>query len=74
MRVTYEAVPQTLTLEEEGITYQTYGILGREGTDERLISDVALQEEEAMAWAEQLTAGEASLLHFPEIIEDFLAR
>lgn len=73
MMAKYAAIEQTLELEDDGIRYRTFGILGKCGELELFVGDVSTQEHAVAELVERMNDGEASLCHLRDIVDDFLA-
>ena len=63
----YQIISETVYLE--GTVYQTYGIISPAG---QKTPDITPQKPLLLAFIQKLNNGQASEIHFPELIEDFL--
>lgn len=63
----YQIINETVCLE--GTEYQTYGIISPAG---HKIPDITPQKSRLLAFIQKLNSGQASEIHFPELVEDFL--
>ena len=68
-------VIQTTVTDEDGILYPTYGIeaLDQKGNLLEAIPDISLDRFAVLALAEKMNTHHLALVHFWDVVEDFLS-
>ena len=70
---TYRIIQTTVT-DEDGTSYPTYGIeaINDRGAVLKSVSDISLNKEAVTALAQKMNTHRLALVHFLDVVEDFL--